>query len=276
MRGEDHVVLVRKVGQELVAGLLRFDWEHVHRRAGQMAGIQMLLQRVQIRHETTGQVDEDGILLHMLELVFAEESRVRLASIHMKRDHIGLFQQFVERVATVGVAHGELLFNVVEQHAHAKRLGDDGKLGADVAVADDAERLASDLMGAGGGLIPHAVLHMMGVRGNAAHQADDVADHQLHHGTGIRIRRVEDGDAVLARVFEIHLVGANAEAADRGERRTRVDDLAGHTGLGTDAEQVDTFQRINQLVLAQGSLEALDLEAMVAQRLRRVGMDVFK
>ena len=77
-------------------------------------------------------------------------------------------------------------------------------------------------------------------------------------------------------VFEIHLVGANAEAADRGERRTRVDDLAGHTGLGTDAEQVDTFQRINQLVLAQGSLEALDLEAMVAQRLRRVGMDVFK
>ena len=29
-------------------------------------------------------------------------------------------------------------------------------------------------------------------------------------------------------------------------------------------------------VLAQGSLEALDLEAMVAQRLRRVGMDVFK
>ena len=109
-------------------------------------------------------------------------------------------------------------------------------------------------MGAGGGLIPHAVLHMMGVRGNAAHQADDVADHQLHHGTGIRIRRVEDGDAVLARVFEIHLVGANAEAADRGERRTRVDDLAGHTGLGTDAEQVDTFQRINQLVLAQAPL----------------------
>ena len=92
--------------------------------------------------------------LDTLELVFAEESRVRLASIHMKRDHIGLFQQFVERVATVGVAHGELLFNVVEQHAHAKRLGDDGKLGADVAVADDAERLASDLMGAGGRTYP--------------------------------------------------------------------------------------------------------------------------
>ena len=36
------------------------------------------------------------------------------------------------------------------------------------------------------------------------------------------------------------------------------------------------LERINQLVLAQGSLEALDLEAMVAQRLRRVGMDVFK
>ena len=114
----------------------------------------------------------------------------------------------------MGVAHGELLFNVIEQHAHAKRLGDDGKLGADVAVADDAERLASDLMGAGGGLIPHAVLHMMRMCRNTAQQADDVTADQLHPGAGVRIRCVEHGDATLAGMCQIDLIGADAEAAD--------------------------------------------------------------
>ena len=108
------------------------------------------------------------------------------------------------------------------------------------------------------------------------HQADDVADDQFHHGSSVRIRGVEDGDAVLACVFKIHLIGADTEASDGGERRTRVDDLAGHTCLGSDAEQVDALQSVDQLVFAQGSLEAFHLEAMVAQRLRRVWMDVLE
>ena len=55
---------------------------------------------------------------------------------------------------------------------------------------------------------------MMGVRRNAAHQANDVADNQFHHGTSVGIWGIEHGDAVLARIVEIDLIGADAEAAD--------------------------------------------------------------
>ena len=55
----------------------------------------MLLQRVQIRHETAGQIDENRILLHMGELVLTEETGIGLAAIDMQGDHIGLLKQLV-------------------------------------------------------------------------------------------------------------------------------------------------------------------------------------
>ena len=131
-------------------------------------------------------------------------------------------------------------------------------------------------MRAGGRLVPHALLHVVRVRGDAAHQADDVADHQLDDRTGVGVRRVEHGDAVLAGVVEVDLVGADAEASDGGQRGAGVDHLAGHAGLGANAEQAHAVKRFDQLVLAQSSLEGFHFEAMVAQRLRGEGMDVFQ
>ena len=93
-------------------------------------------------------------------------------------------------------------------------------------------------MRAGSGLVPQAMAHVMRVGGNAAHQADDVADHQFHHGTGVGIRGVEHADAMLARIIEIHLIGADAEASDRGQGRASVDDRCGHGRLGPYAEQL--------------------------------------
>ena len=179
-----------------------------------MAGIEVLLQSSQIGDETARKVNENRVLLHVGELVFAEESGVRLAAIHVQGHGIGLFQQFVEGVATVGIAQCQFLLNVVEHHAHAEGLGQYRQLGADVAVADDAEGLASHFMRTGSGLVPQAMLDVMRVCGNAAHQADDVADHQFHHGTGVGVGSVEHGDATLAGMCQIDLIGADAEAAD--------------------------------------------------------------
>ena len=165
----------------------------------------------------------------------------------------------------MGIAHGKLLFNVVEHHAHAKCLGDDGKLRSDIAVADDAERLASHFMRAGSRLVPHTVLHMMGVRRNAAHQANDVADNQFHHGASVGIWGIEHGDAVLARIVEIDLIGADAEATDSRERRTCVDDFAGHAGFGANAQQINVFQGVDEFIFVEGAPEALDFEAVVTQ-----------
>ena len=90
-------------------------------------------------------------------------------------------------------------------------------------------------MRSGRRLVPQPVLQVMGVGGYAPHQADDVADHQLDHVARVRIRRVEHGHAVRARILQIDLVGADAEAADRRETGAGVDDLARHRGLGADA-----------------------------------------
>ena len=146
MRRQNHIVLIGQRRGERIAGLLGLDGEYVHGRAGKMPGIKMPFQRIKVGDEAAGQVDEDCILLHVGKLVVTEKADVRLAPIDMQGDHVGLFQQLVERAAAMGIAHGELLFDVVEHHTHTESLGDDGKLGADIAITDDAQRLAAYLM----------------------------------------------------------------------------------------------------------------------------------
>ena len=68
-------------------------------------------------------------------------------------------EQLVERADPAGVAVGEPVGGVEEDHPQAERLGDVGQLGADVAVADDAERAAADLVAALRRLVPDAVVH---------------------------------------------------------------------------------------------------------------------
>ena len=274
MRCQDHIVLVSQRRGERIAALLRLDREHVNGRPGDMPGIQMALERVQIRNKTARQVDENSALLHVGELFLAEEASVRLAPVHMQRHGIGLLKELIETRHALGVAHRELLLKIIEQDAHAHGLGENRKLGADIAVADDAERLAAHLVRPAGGLVPHAMLHMVRVCRDAAHQADDVADDQFHHGTGIRIRRVEHGDAALARVVEIDLVGADAEAADRGQVGTGVDHLASDIRLGANAQQINTFERVDELILAQSALERFHFKTVVSQRLRRERMNI--
>ena len=75
---------------------------------------------------------------------------------HVQAHHVGLGQQLVEGVGGLDVAVAQLVGVVVVDHAHAHGLGQHGELGADVAVADDAERLAAHLVGADRALVPAA------------------------------------------------------------------------------------------------------------------------
>ena len=65
---------------------------------------------------------------------------------------------------------------------------------------------------------------------------------------------IEHGDAVLARIVEIDLIGADAEAADGRERRTCVDDFAGHAGFGANAQQINVFQGVDEFIFVEGAL----------------------
>ena len=216
MGRQDHVVFVGEGSDEAVPAFLGLGREHVHRGSGKVSGIKMPLQCIQIGDESTGEIDEDGILLHVGELVLAEEPHIGLPPVDVQRHGVGLLQQRVEGGHPLCVAHGELLLEIVEHDMHAHGLGQHGQLRADVPVADDPEGFAANLMRTLGAFVPKAVLEMMGVRRNPTHKADDVADDQLDNRARVGIRGIEHGYALLAGVLQIDLVGSDAEASHCG------------------------------------------------------------
>ena len=92
VRGQNHIIFVGKRRLKRVAALLGLDREHVNGGTGQMAGVEMLLQRAQISNESTRQIDEDGVLLHVRELILAEEAGVRLAPVYVQSHCIRLLK----------------------------------------------------------------------------------------------------------------------------------------------------------------------------------------
>ena len=182
----------------------------------------------------------------------------------------------MERFASTCITEREFLLEVVEDDTHAERLGEYRELRTDVAVADDAEGLAANLMGAGSRLVPYTMLHVVCVGGDASHQAYDVADHQFHHGTRVRIWCIEYSDAVLGGMVQVHLVRADAEAADGGQCGACIDDRSGHRGLGTYAKHVDTLERVDEFPFRERTLAGLHFESVGAKALRGEWMNVFQ
>ena len=88
---------------------------------------------------------------------------------------------------------------------------------ADVAVPDDAEPAAADLVAAVGGLVPDAVVHAGVLLGQPAGQRDDLGEGELDDAAGVGERRVEHRDARRCGGRQVDLVGADAERADRDQ-----------------------------------------------------------
>ncbi len=132
----------------------------------------------------------------------------------MQGDDIGAFEQIVQAVGGPCIAQRQLGFDVVEDHAHPQAFGQHAHLGADVAVADDAQHLVARLEAAGGGLGPATAVAKRVLLRDAAQQHDGFGDHQLGHAARVGVGGVEDRHAQPARGAQIHLVGADAEAAD--------------------------------------------------------------
>ncbi len=165
----------------------------------------------------------------------------------MDADDVGLGQQLLEGAHPPGVAVGQPVGGVVEGDPHTDGLSHVRELRADVAVADDAQGAAADLVAPPGRLVPDAVVHPLRLLGQAAGQRHNLAQHQLDDTAGVGERRVEDGDPARGRVDEVHLVGADAEAAHREEVLSRVQGTGRHLGVRPDAEQRHAGQGVDQL-----------------------------
>ena len=159
---------------------------------------------------------------------------------------------------------------------HAEGLGDDRQLGADVAVADDAEGASADLVRALRRLVPDAGVECGVLVRQAAGQRDDLAEREFDDAAGVGKGGVEDDRAGLGCGVEVDLVGADAEGADGLELGPGLDDSPGDLGLGADADHVDTLERGDQLGLVERTGAGLDLEAGVGERLTGGLVDVFQ
>ena len=157
---------------------------------------------------------------------------------NVQRDDVGDFEQRLQRGHGAGVAERQFHFDVVEHHLHAQGFGQHADLGADVAVADDAQRFAARFAGAGGGLDPFAAMGRGVARRNAAHQQNDFGQHQLGHAAGVGKRRVEDRDAAVLRGRQVHLVRADAEASDRDEMPRGFEHVVRQLGGRADAHDI--------------------------------------
>ncbi len=276
MRGEDHVRDALQRRDELVVALLRLLGEHVDSGAGDVTRLERVGQRVVVDEMTAAQVEEQRTTRHQREFASTDHVHIGGAPINVERDGLTLAQQLVERVDLAGVAQRETVGHVVEVDAHAHRLGEHGKLGTDVAVADDAECASTDLMGADRALLPQPVVHVAILVCEAAREGNEFADGQLDDGTRVRVGGIEGCDPRLRGSVEIDLVRSDAERADRTQLRRFRDDACREVGRRSDAQVVDALERFDEIVLGERGRTCLDLEPASREHLFGVGMDVFE
>ena len=166
----------------------------------------------------------------------------------MQADDIGEPQQFVETFHRLGIAVAQLVGHVEINDAHAHGLSQRRELTADAAIADNAQRLAAHLDGAGRRLVPAAVMGCDGAREDAAEQHDDLADDEFRHAAGVGKGRVEDRDAAPLCGVEIDLVRPHAEAAHRDEFFRPGKDRIGELRARADADDVGVADGLVQRV----------------------------
>ena len=135
----------------------------------------------------------------------------------MQRHDVALCQQITQARGRLGVAMTKPVRMIVEDDPHSQRFREIRELRADVAVANDAERLAPHLIAVVCGLVPAPLMGCVGTRDDPAQQDDDLADHQFRHASRVGKRGVEHRNPAPARGVDIDLIGADAEASDRNQ-----------------------------------------------------------
>src|SRR5918994_1810485 len=121
-------------------------------------------------------VEEARTRPHPPEQVLAEEAAVTGSPVHVEGDDVRGAQQLLDAAAALSVPQRQFVGCVVEEHLHAHRLGEYRELAADVAVADDAQCAAAQLVAARRRLLPDPAVHVVVVHCHPPCQGDDLGD----------------------------------------------------------------------------------------------------
>lgn len=221
MRGEDDVVesaefrlpAVELVIEGSTVGA-RFGGKHVEGGTGEMTRLDGLDESGNVDDFAASVVDEVRPLLHLGELDGGYHVRRFWQLGDVKGDEVGFGEEVMEGVDLTGGTEGHEVDNVIEEDAHAEGFSEDGELGADVTVADDAQCFTTDLPAAPGLLVPETLAHLPATLEVLSSESDDLGNDELSDGARVREGGVEDGNASFGGGGEVDLVCADAEAAD--------------------------------------------------------------
>ena len=225
MRRQNHIIDALQRRGEDIAIARRLLRKHIDSGTGDPPFTQRHGQGIEVHNRAAGIVDEDRARLHLGDLGCADHALGRRGLGHMHRYDIGPMQQLIKAAAAAGIAQRQLGHDIPIHHPHAKTLGQDRKLAADIAIADNAQGAATHLAIALRTFRPSAGMGGDALGHHAAQQTDNLAHHQLGHAAGVGEGRVEHHDAALTRCLEVHLVGADAKAAHHHQPVRRLQHL---------------------------------------------------
>ena len=245
----DHDVLVA-VEQRVVGD--RLGREDVERGAGDLAGVQRVLERLVDEQLAAGAVDDADAVLHLRERLGVEPA-ARLGRLgQVDGDEVGLAVDVGARLGLVDAELAEALGGherVEREHAHAEALRAGGDELADAAEAEDPERLLVDLDAAELRALPlaggEAGVRLRDVARQREHQRDGV----LRRGDDVRLRRVGDDDAALGGRLDVDVVDPDAGAADHAQVVRAADQVRRQLGRRADEDPVVAADPLRELLV---------------------------
>ena len=218
----------------------RFGFEDVECGAGDMAGFYRVGQGGFVDQAAAGAVDDADALSRLGQGLARQHVASGFGERGVQRDDLRPGQQVVELdlfdADVERALFGEV--RVVGDDAHAQADGAVGDDRADIAAANQAERLAGQfhaheavlfpLAGFGGGA------GFWDLAGEGEHHGDGV----LGGGDGVAVRGVHHHDAGGGGGFDVNIVHTDAGPADHLEVAGGVEQFARDLGCGADGEAV--------------------------------------
>jgi hypothetical protein len=262
VRGDDDV----GVAEERVVGD-RLGAEDVERRAGDLAGVQRVLERLVDDERAAGHVEHAHAVLHLREGLRVEPALGLRRLGQVQREEV---RHGVDVVGGRRLLHAQLAVALgphegVEGHdAHAEPLCALGDELADAPEAEHPEHLVLQLHPGVLRALP-AALHEGGVGlGDVAREGEQQRERVLGRGHHVGLRSVGHDDAALRRRGDVDVVDAHPGAPDRAQARGVLEQRGVDLRGRADEQAVERADALGELVGAQAGGH-VDLEALVAQ-----------
>ena len=171
----------------------------------------------------------------------------------MDGDEVGLLEQLAQRdqrdVEKLCALNRD--DRVVSDDVHLQPVRPLGYLRADVAQADDAQRLAPNLNADEPGACPFAAPYRRVGLGHPTSESKQQRHRVLRRGDDVAARRIDDEDAFPGCRGDVDVVHADPRPPNHAQLSSGLDDGRGHTRFAPHHQSVEVGNLPDQLSLGQ-------------------------